>query len=333
MPSTDLLVESTTFDVSDFVVSEEAIQNVDNPVKGICGHWLLTNPNGGFGTTYLGGESPFAAEMAAKAYAALAQKRYKIAEPGLLLLDSIAESNRAVRGYISNTHSGLAVIDGQEVTLPKPEVDGIGLLVQDPLYGWKIDTVIDHEWATKMLFTSSWKYTDTQLKLMRMYWKAYSAFIIMLYQDIKIGAGEKSYPIVSTILANPFDVEAANERMNQAQYNQRQYNRTRKVQDAVNAGEEVLDKNGNEREVSNHKPRLVVLKDVTVNPSNFEVVQVVELEKEDFLKSDPKTVIWIDLTEEGHARGFGKQRIRKPESLVGFYAGAEYDGFDIAIIN
>lgn len=325
------LPNSTVVDSSQFTVQEHVTEATD--LKGASGYIAFYKPgfseeNEGF-VISLGDDIPFISKRAVTAFAGLCQDRYSVAEVGTILLKSDAQSHKAVRGYTLSTSSGQVVVDGNVIDLPVNKVDGVTTLVKDPLFGYKALDFIDFDWAYRVVAQKEYKMTPKQAKFASQYWKAYAIQSFVIADTVKIQVGPNSINYVRKVLANRNSVEDAQEAMNTAAFNKREYARNMEVVKTVEAGETVVSKATGKAVEGVYAPKLVVF-DADGVPTSSEM-------KEDlFINAEWKEVAWVQYSDDAREQPFikGWHKVtngRDSSFLAGIYKAASVAEFDLSV--
>jgi hypothetical protein len=312
----------------------EVITNLDDEFKNESGHVAISKPgfeeNSGK-TVLLGLNVPLIARGAASAFASIRQGHYSLVTTGLLLLNSQAESNDAVWGYVMKTAPAQVVVDGELVDVPVPTEQGISFITKDPLLGYAEKYFVDLKWAFEVVRQKEFAMSPKQKYLATAFWKAYAAMAFASHDTVKIHVGFKTLNYVRKVLENVDNPEAAREAKDQAQFNQREYDRNREqIQNPTEDGS-LRTKTG-KTVAFDYKPKLVVVEQLGREVSKVAVIAETALDEATFLQSDAKEVAIIKRTEEGFGTRDISTRIRVPVQLATLYNIAAKDGKDLAII-
>lgn len=323
-----------SLDVSKWTWAEE-ICNLDDEFKNESGHIAVSKPgleNGSGKTVLLGLNVPLIARGAVSAFASIRQGHYSLVTTGLLLLNSQAESNDAVWGYVMKTAPAQVVVDGELVDVPVPTEQGISFITKDPLLGYAEKYFVDLKWAFEVIRQKEFAMSPKQKYLATAFWKAYSAMAFAAHDCVKIHVGHKTLNYVRKVLVNVDDPKAAQEAIAASQFNQREWERNQKqIQNPTEDGS-LRTKTG-EKVTFDYKPKLVVVEQLGREVSKVAIVAETELDEAAFLQSDAKEVAIIKRTEEGFGTRDISTRVRVPVQLVTLYNIAAKDGKDLAIIS
>ena len=330
------LANTPSLDVSKWTWNE-VVCNLDDEFKNESGHIAISKP--GFEedsgkTVLLGLDVPLVAREAASAFASVRQGHYNLVTTGLLLLDSRAESNSAVRGYVMRTAPAQVVVGDELVDIPVPTEQGISFITKDPLLGYAEKYFVDLKWAFEVVRQPGGEkaMSPKQKYLATAFWKAYSALAFASHDTVKIHVGHKTLPYVRKVLVNVDDPEAAQAAKDKSQYNQREYQRNQQqIQNPTEDGS-LRTKTG-KKATFEHKPKLLIIEQIGREVSKVSIVAETELDEATFLQSDAKEVAIIKRTEEGFGRREVSTRIRIPVQMATLYNIAARDGKDLAIIS
>lgn len=316
---------------------KENICNLDDEFKNESGHIAVSKP--GFEESYgktvmLGSKSPMVAKKAATAFSSIRQGVYKLVTTGLVLLNSQAESNDAVWGYVMKTAPAQVVVDGELVDIPVPTEKGISFITKDPLLGYAELYFVDLKWAFEVIRQEGGEkaMTPKQHYLASAFWKAYSAMAFATHDTVKIHVGPQTLLHVRQVFVNVDDPEATAAAIAASQFNQREYKRNKQQLDNPTEDGSLRTKSG-EKVVFEYKPKLVIVEQIGRQLSKVAILAESELDEVVFLQSEAKEVAIIKRTEEGFGRKDISTRIRIPAQMATMYNIAARDEKDIAIIS